>query len=387
MRQLVDQVQLRLEQQPRNGKRVLVTCGPEDSEELAAQITADLLEADGYEIYYAGGGIANDEIVNQLGDLGCDLLVVFGAVPATVPATRLLIDRLHAIGSCPKLQIVVGGGVFNRAEGLAEEIGADLWATSPADIVAVVRDNPDRRMTPRPTNRRPKTPNQTKRRRRLTPPPKNHTPPNPAPPGGVFFTPSPPTTTRPPKPDKEGGNPPPRHKRVPLTSPLVSVPYHNVRLCQENIGAAHPPTATTPHNRDPKPPTPHDTCTPPPSPRSSPQAPTTANEPSIDTATPNCAPPEASRRRHLCKVPRPSARQTGTPHPCRPPPRPPCAPPPTAVPPLTDTDTPKKSNASPSDAPSLNSSSPVATSNTYAAPDESTTPVREPRPQPPPHRR
>jgi hypothetical protein len=33
------------------------------------------------------------------------------------------------------MQIVVGGGVFNRAEGLAEEIGADLWASDPLDLI------------------------------------------------------------------------------------------------------------------------------------------------------------------------------------------------------------------------------------------------------------
>jgi hypothetical protein len=33
------------------------------------------------------------------------------------------------------LQIVVGGGVFNRAPGLAEEIGADVSANSPRELL------------------------------------------------------------------------------------------------------------------------------------------------------------------------------------------------------------------------------------------------------------
>jgi methanogenic corrinoid protein MtbC1 len=110
-------------------------------------MACDLLEADGYEVRFAGGGIANDEVVAELGELDADVLVVFGAVPTTVPFTRQLIDRLHEIGCCPKLQIVVGGGVFNRAEGLAEEIGADLWASTPDELVEVMADEPERRMT------------------------------------------------------------------------------------------------------------------------------------------------------------------------------------------------------------------------------------------------
>ena len=146
MRSITDQLQIRLEQSERRGVRCLVVCGAEESEELAGQLAADLLEADGYEVFFTGGGISNDEIVAQLGDLKADKLIIFGAIPATVPETRLLIDYLHDIGSCPNLQIVVGGGVFNRADGLAEEIGADLWANDPIELVGKMAELPDRRM-------------------------------------------------------------------------------------------------------------------------------------------------------------------------------------------------------------------------------------------------
>lgn len=147
MRSLIDQIQPMLEQGERLDKTVLLVCGPEESEELGAQMACDLLESDGFDVYFAGGGIANDEIVNQLGELEADILVVFGAVPRTVPMTRLLIDHLHSIGACPQLQIAVGGGVFNRADGLAEEIGADLWAKTPRELVKSLLRHPGRRMT------------------------------------------------------------------------------------------------------------------------------------------------------------------------------------------------------------------------------------------------
>ena len=147
LRSTVDQLQIRLVQQERREQTALVMCGPEESEELAAQIVADLLEADGYDVYYIGGGVANDEIVAQLNEMQADKLVVFGAVPSTVPSTRLLIDHLHEIGACEQTQVIVGGGVFNRAEGLAEEIGADLWANTPEELVEEMAENPDRRMS------------------------------------------------------------------------------------------------------------------------------------------------------------------------------------------------------------------------------------------------
>jgi methanogenic corrinoid protein MtbC1 len=109
-------------------------------------MAADLLEADGYQVFFAGGGIANDEIITQIGQMGPAALVLFGTTPQDLPYMRQLIDELHDLGLCPQMQIVVGGGVFNRAEGLAEEIGADLWAATPCELVAAMDSQSMRRM-------------------------------------------------------------------------------------------------------------------------------------------------------------------------------------------------------------------------------------------------
>jgi methanogenic corrinoid protein MtbC1 len=147
LRNLADQMQMRLEQRASRNRKVLLTCGPDESEELTGQIAADMLEADGYTVFFAGGGVANDEIVAALGELRADVLLVFGAAASTVPYTRLLIDHLHEIGVCPQIQVAVGGGVFNRAEGLAEEIGADIWARDPEELLQVMDQQRGRRMS------------------------------------------------------------------------------------------------------------------------------------------------------------------------------------------------------------------------------------------------
>lgn len=146
LRVMVDQMQPRLEQAEPRGRLAMIASGDEYSEEIAAQIVCDMLEADGYEVIFAGGGVANDELVSQTNSREVDCLVIFGAVAVTVPQTRQLVDRLHAIGANEKMQLIVGGGVFNRAAGLAEEIGADLWAQDPEEIVAAMAEFPERRM-------------------------------------------------------------------------------------------------------------------------------------------------------------------------------------------------------------------------------------------------
>ncbi len=138
LRVMVDQLALRLTMQPRSGKSVFAVCGPTDADELGAQIAVDLLEASGFRVTFAGGGLPGDEILAQVHESSPDVLVMFASAPSDLPEIRGLIDTLREIGARPGLQIAVGGGVFNRAEGLAEEIGLTLWATNPLGLVDVL---------------------------------------------------------------------------------------------------------------------------------------------------------------------------------------------------------------------------------------------------------
>ena len=64
-----------------------------------------------------------------------------------LPAVRKLIDYLREVNSCPEMQIMCCGGIYKRAEGLAEEIGADLYAPDAAAAVQVANENPEKKAT------------------------------------------------------------------------------------------------------------------------------------------------------------------------------------------------------------------------------------------------
>jgi hypothetical protein len=72
---------------------------------------------------------------------------MFGTLPSGVPAVRKLIDYLREVNSCPEMQIMCCGGIYKRAEGLAEEIGADLYAPDAADAVTIANQHPTRKAT------------------------------------------------------------------------------------------------------------------------------------------------------------------------------------------------------------------------------------------------
>ncbi len=147
LRVLVDQNAARMALQPANGRAVYVFCGATEGDELGAQMAVDLLEAHGFQTHFAGGGIAADEILGLVNERKPDVLLMFASAPTDLPIIRQLVDTITEIGACEKLQVAVGGGVFNRAEGLAEEIGADLWANDPLEMAQVLIEEPERRAT------------------------------------------------------------------------------------------------------------------------------------------------------------------------------------------------------------------------------------------------
>jgi methanogenic corrinoid protein MtbC1 len=145
LRVMADQEAAKLTIQPLRGRSVFALCGPSEAEELGAQMAVDLIEAAGFDICFAGGGIANDEVLARVHEESPDVLLMFSSAAQDLPNIRALIDQLHEIGACPNLQIAVGGGVFNRAEGLAEEIGADVYGSTPLEMVDILIHDADER--------------------------------------------------------------------------------------------------------------------------------------------------------------------------------------------------------------------------------------------------
>ncbi|MEE2973027.1 MAG: cobalamin-dependent protein, partial [Planctomycetota bacterium] len=128
--------------------RVLLYCGIGDSEALQGEIMASLLEHDGHDVRFAGGGVPADEILEDVGRRDPDLLLLYASSASDGPGIRQVIDTIRDVDSRPDMQIVVAGGVFARAPGLAEEIGADLWTDDPEALRLAIVEEADRRAIP-----------------------------------------------------------------------------------------------------------------------------------------------------------------------------------------------------------------------------------------------
>jgi methanogenic corrinoid protein MtbC1 len=130
--------------EPKSGKRLVVLSGSGDNDELGAQILSDLFEAKGWSVWFLGSGVPNDEIVQFLGGIRPDVLCVYGMHPPGVPGVRRLIEMVREVGIFQDMQVMVAGGIFSRAQGLAEELKADLFAANAAEALRAVENHPVR---------------------------------------------------------------------------------------------------------------------------------------------------------------------------------------------------------------------------------------------------
>lgn len=165
-RMIADMLHGLLAREPKTGRRIVVVCGDGEVEELGAQILADLFEAKGWSVWFLGSGVPNDEIIQFIGKIRPDVLGIYGTQPVGVPNVRRLVDLVHELGIFEEMQIMVTGGVFNRAEGLADEIKADLFAPNAREALQMVEDHPvrvPRVDMPEPGRRRKRHPRTNRR--------------------------------------------------------------------------------------------------------------------------------------------------------------------------------------------------------------------------------
>ncbi len=134
-RTIVDQLQNKLPRQQQVEKKVVVCSSFRETGELGGQMIADMFESTGWNVRFLGGGLTNDDILSYVNQFSPDILVIYGTEPSETPEIRSIIDRIRDVNAHPEMKIMLSGGIFGRAEGLWEEIGADLYAANAIEAV------------------------------------------------------------------------------------------------------------------------------------------------------------------------------------------------------------------------------------------------------------
>jgi methanogenic corrinoid protein MtbC1 len=142
-RTIVNQLQNKLPRRHEKFKKIVICTADNEQAELGGQMITDLFESDGWETRFLGGTVSNDDILAFIHNYHPDILLLYGMNGSDAPAIRQLIDTIREINAWPNMRIMLSGGVFNRAEGLWEEIGADLYAENASQAVEVADSDKD----------------------------------------------------------------------------------------------------------------------------------------------------------------------------------------------------------------------------------------------------
>jgi methylmalonyl-CoA mutase cobalamin-binding subunit len=120
------------------GETIMIVSGPDEGNECAGEMLATLLESDGYQVFFTRGIASSDEVVAEMARLSPDSVVVFSASADDLPWIRSLTDRLADWPSTNRPSVIVGGGIFARVPGLAQELGAGMIADDPVAVTKML---------------------------------------------------------------------------------------------------------------------------------------------------------------------------------------------------------------------------------------------------------
>jgi methanogenic corrinoid protein MtbC1 len=158
-RTIVDQLQNKLPRKPVRNKRIVICSNPHENAELGGQMVSDMFESDGWDSRFLGGRVNQEDILSFIHGFRPDILMFYGLMSAQMPDIRNMIDRIRSINAFPNMRIMLSGGVFNRAEGLWEEIGADLFAPNAEDALRLASaENTEIKKPQRTIKRRKRAP-------------------------------------------------------------------------------------------------------------------------------------------------------------------------------------------------------------------------------------
>ncbi len=155
-RTIVDQLQNKLPCRTDRAQKIIVCSTSSEQGELGAQMITDLFESDGWEARFLGSSVNNDDILAFVHSWRPDILLLYGVTAKETPGVRNLVDKIRTVNASPDMKIMLSGGIFNRAEGLWEEIGADMHASTAAEAVKIAATDESERPKPRRTIKRRK---------------------------------------------------------------------------------------------------------------------------------------------------------------------------------------------------------------------------------------
>ena len=132
---VIAQVYAQLPMPPATRGNAIITGVQGEFHQVGANLVADLLEADGWNVRFLGTNMPHRGIIAAIQEIPTALLGISTTMLFNLPHVRELVRDVRETLGALAPRIVVGGGAFRLYPGFCAEIGVDGPA---ADVVAAV---------------------------------------------------------------------------------------------------------------------------------------------------------------------------------------------------------------------------------------------------------
>ena len=120
-----------------NGKTVITAAVAGNRHDIGIQAVCDFFEMDGWKSVQLGADVPIGDLADAVEHFRADLVALSATLPSHLPKLRETIVTLRDSDRCETLRIVAGGRAFQGHSDTAVRLGADAYAATPQEAVAI----------------------------------------------------------------------------------------------------------------------------------------------------------------------------------------------------------------------------------------------------------
>lgn len=123
----------------RTERRAVAMCVGGELHEVGLRIVTDLLELEGWQTWYLGASVPPAAAVQLCVDHKADVLLVSATLPPHIASVAEVVRLFRSRRELDEARVLVGGRAFRTAPDLWQKIGADGYAATADEALALLR--------------------------------------------------------------------------------------------------------------------------------------------------------------------------------------------------------------------------------------------------------
>lgn len=117
-----------------------LTPGPEQHN-IGIKMISDLLELDGYEVFYLGSNLPVQSVIQATKSKKPDVITLSVSMPYHIESAKNTIEALKSYFGKNTPKIIIGGSAFKNCSNVCAITGADYYALSYEDVIRAINDD------------------------------------------------------------------------------------------------------------------------------------------------------------------------------------------------------------------------------------------------------